>query len=90
MDREPLTHVACKDTKGRIWSLPEPFRHHDVLRVMYDHGARCAEDNHYSQGFLDASGKYLNRHAALISAEINKQIKNGEIIGGVLTSEDLW
>jgi hypothetical protein len=89
-ERPPLTHVACKDTEGRVWSLPRPFRHHHVLRVMHDHGAQCAEDNHFSQGFLDKSGRYLHRKAAFVSAHENGQIKNGKIIGGVLTSEDLW
>lgn len=90
VDRPPLTHVACRDTEGRIWSLPRPFRHHHVLRVMHDHGAACAEDNHLSQGFLDEGGRYLDRKAAHVSAELNGQIRNGRIIGGVLTSEDLW
>lgn len=89
-DRLPLTHVACKDTEGHVWSLPKPFRHHHVLRVMHDHSARCAEDNHYSQGFLDSAGQYLHRKAAWVNADLHGQIKNGKIIGGVLTSEDLW
>lgn len=88
--REPLTHVACRDTEGRVWSMPAPFRHHHVLRVMHDHGAKHAEGNHINQGFLDATGRYLNRLQARVSAAANGQIKNGDIIGGVLTSEDLW
>lgn len=88
--RPPLTHVACRDTEDRIWALPRPFRHHHVLAVMRQHDAKCAEDNHVSQGFLDASGRYLHRKAAWVSAELNGQIKGGKIIGGVLTSEDLW
>lgn len=89
-ERPPLTHAACIDTEGRVWSLPRPFRHHHVLRVMHEHGAKQAEDNRDSQGFLDASGRYLRRPAALISAQMNGQLKNGRIISGVLTSEDLW
>jgi hypothetical protein len=27
---------------------------------------------------------------AMVNTEINNQIKNGRIIGGMLTSEDLW
>jgi len=88
--RLPLTQVACRDTEGRIWSMPRPFRHHHVLRIMHDHGAKQAEDNHGNQGFLDESGRYLTRKQALVNAKANDQIKNGEIIGGVLTSEDLW
>lgn len=89
-ERPPLTHVACKDIGGRVWSLPAPLRHHHVLRVMYAHGAKQAEDNHYNQGFLDANGRYLHRKAALVNAELNNQIRNGKLIGGILTSEDLW
>jgi hypothetical protein len=43
-----------------------------------------------SQGFLDADGKYLNRKDGEVRALATGQIKNGKIIGGVLTSEDLW
>jgi len=42
------------------------------------------------QGFLDASGQYLTRKQAEVNAFANNQVKNGKIIGGVLTSEDLW
>lgn len=90
-ERPPITHVACIDTEGRVWSLPRPFRHDAILRLMYEHGTRCAEDNHYSQGFLDASGRYLHRKAAIASAELNNQLKDGKIRGGgILTSEDVW
>lgn len=90
VESPPLSHVACLDTEDRVWSLPRPFRHHNVLAVMWFCGAKCAEDNHYSQGFLDTNGRYLPRKAALISAGLNGQILSGKIIGGVLTSEDLW
>lgn len=43
-----------------------------------------------SQGFLDADGKYLNRADGEVRAKATGQIKGGRIIGGVLTSEDLW
>lgn len=43
-----------------------------------------------SQGFLDADGNYLNRAEGEVRAKATGQIKNGKIIGGVLTSEDLW
>lgn len=88
-DRPPLTHVACIDKQGRIWSLPKPFRHHNVLKVMHDFGAKLAEEQS-AQGFLDENGRYLTRVQAEVNAELNKQIKGGKIIGGVLTSEDLW
>ena len=42
------------------------------------------------QGFLDETGRYLTRSQAEVSAFLNNQVKGGKIIGGVLTSEDLW
>ena len=90
-DYPELTHVACKDTEGRIWSLPRPLRHHHVLGVMHSFNAKCAEDNHFSQGFLDKNGRYLSRKSAMTNAKLNNQIKNGQLINpAVLTSEDLW
>lgn len=91
--RPPLTHVAIR-FDGKIWSLPRPYRHHDVLRMIaaldpeVDHVDSRGDD----QGFLDASGRYLARAQAEVSADVNGQIKSvaGRIIGGVLTSEDLW
>lgn len=89
-DREPLTHVAIMH-EGKVWSLPRPYRHHHVMRVINyldETGETKTVDG--TQGFLDASGRFLTRQQALVSADINGQIKNGKIIGGVLTSEDLW
>jgi hypothetical protein len=39
---------------------------------------------------LDDGSKYLTRKEAEAAATLTGQIKNGKIIGGVLTSEDLW
>ena len=76
----PLTHVACIDANGRIWSLPKPLRHHNVLHVMAQFGAKLNAERISSQGFLDLDGTYLNRTQAMVNAEINNQIKNGKII----------
>lgn len=89
--REPLTHVAIR-FRDQIWSLPRPYRHHHVLRVISSlvEDLDCIDSHGDDQGFLDSSGRYLTRKQAAVSAMMNNQIKNGEIIGGVLTSEDLW
>lgn len=47
-------------------------------------------ENGEDQGFLDDTGKYYTRKEAEVIARACNQIKGGEIIGGVLTSEDLW
>lgn len=86
----PLTHVAVIDTKSRVWSLPRPFRHHHVLRVMHDLGAKQAENRHERQGFLDQTGKYFNRRDAEVRAFACNQVIGGAMISSILTSEDLW
>jgi hypothetical protein len=91
VERLPLTHVAVRH-KGVVWSLPSPYRHHHIFSIMNYLGVPGPFDGDMreDQGFLDSSGRYLNRKQAFINADLNGQIKNGKIIGGVLTSEDLW
>ena len=98
-----LTHVAIR-SGGVVYSLPAPHRHHHILWVLAkrrgNEGVPDVPDEHLmnetrdggtdSQGFLDADGHYLNRADGLVRAQATGQIKNGRIIGGVLTSEDLW
>ena len=95
-ERLPLTHVAIR-FQGKVWSLPRPYRHHHIIRMIiyldgqYGEGELTSVDTSQSdQGFLDSSGRFLNRKQALVNAELNGQLKNGKIIGGILTSEDLW
>lgn len=42
------------------------------------------------QGFLSSDGAFHDRQEALVIARLAKQLKNGRLIGSVLTSEDLW
>ena len=89
--REPITHVAIR-FRGVIYSLPAPNRHHHVVRMIIDQTGVDSVDTHgEDQGFLDASGKYLRREVALVSALVNNQIKNlDDIRGNELFSEDVW
>lgn len=96
MDRLPLTHVAIR-FQGKVWSLPRPYRHHHIIRIImyldgqFGDGDLTSVDTHgEDQGFLDTSGRYLTRQQAEVNAELNGQIKNGKMIGSILTSEDLW
>ena len=93
-DRPKITHVAIR-FKDKIYSLPEPNRHHNVIwMIAKEEGVTSvtgiAGDN---QGFLDESGRYLTRGQALVSAQLNDQIlpgERGKIIGDKLYSENLW
>jgi len=96
-----LTHVAVR-INGTVYSLPAPNRHHHILWILAkrrgNEGVPDVADENLltevsdpgsdSQGFLDADGNYLNRADGEVRAKLTGQIKR--IIGGVLTSEDLW
>lgn len=87
--RSPITHVAIR-FQGKVFSLPRPNRHHDVIRhIVETLGVNCVDTQGDDQGFLDAEGRYLNRQQALVSALQNDQIK-GEVLCGMLFSENLW
>lgn len=82
---QQITHVAFKDG-NKIYSLPAPNRHHDVIRMIGGtHGQEV-------QGFLDANGTFLNRKIAFVIAQQTGQLNrdpNG-YQGPELFSEDLW
>lgn len=98
-----LTHVAIR-ANGIVYSLPAPNRHHHILWILAKRKGlpnvpsvddehllvERAEEGSESQGFLDELGQYLNRQDAEDNAFHNNQVKNGKLIGGPLTSEDLW
>jgi len=92
MSRAPITHVAIR-WQGKVYSLPAPNRHHDVIRLIVETtGATHVDARDDDQGFLDATGRYLRRAPALISAMINSQLFPG-CLGmklGRLYSEDVW
>jgi len=86
-----ITHVAIR-YKGKIYSLPAPNRHHDVIRkIAEETGDKYIDALGDDQGFLDNTGRYLRRTPALNIAVKANQIKEGsEIIGNELYSENLW
>lgn len=89
--RAPVTHVAMR-FQGQVYSLPAPNRHHDVIRLIAElTGVKYVDSRDEDQGFLDADGRYLTRRQAIVSARINRQIKNpSKIRLGQLFSEDVW
>lgn len=91
-NRPKLTHVAIR-FQGKIWSLPAPYRHFNIIRVIcfLNPEIQTVETNYDTdQGFLDESGRYLTRKQAEVNAFLNNQVKHGKMIGSCLTSEDLW
>ena len=71
-------------------------RHHNCLATIafaYKDISLIAplkKDNKIIQGFLTDTDKFLDRKEAFKVAKNAKQIINNNLIGSILTSEDLW
>lgn len=89
--RGKITHVAIR-FRGIVYSLPQPNRHHHVIRFIIDTtGISSVDVGDHDQGFLDEGGKYLTRRQALGIARLYGQVKDpARVRAGQLTSEDLW
>jgi hypothetical protein len=82
-----ITHVAIMQ-QDRIYSLPKPNRHADVIRMMIvEHGMEGPMTG--IQGFLTEIGGFMNRKDAAKLAVDTRQVKNLSV-EGELFSEDLW
>lgn len=91
MEYPRITHVAIR-FRDRIWTLPAPNRHHDVIRHIIDStGVDAVDVPVEDEGFADATGRFLNRKQALFVAEMNDQLRaDRPIWHGQLFSENLW
>lgn len=92
MCMKQITHVAIK-YDGKVWSLPAPNRHHNVIRLIAKTNGVGIKGPDV-QGFLDDSGTFLNRREGMALAEANGQLKRDNdpkhYQGPDLYSEDLW
>jgi hypothetical protein len=69
--------------------MPAPKRHHHVIRFICEFtGANYVDD--MQQGFLDETGKFLNRKEALAVALESNQVSAAVVRAGKLFSEDIW
>ena len=84
-----ITHVAIKSkVNGKVFSLPCPKRHHDVISLM----VKAREPTPIStlgQGFLDDQGNFMDRLQAGTYAVACRQIARLKW-PPYLYSEDLW
>jgi len=74
---------------GVVYVLPRPNRHCDLISMMcnkygFEEVVEC------EQGFLSASGVFLNREEALGYAKAAGQITEPKYQPNRLFSEDLW
>lgn len=80
---------------GKVYTLPKPNRHHDVIRhIATETGVeRVDYDPKFGSGFVDENGKLYTRKAAWGHAEDAKQLlprAPTDHRGGTLYSEDVW
>ncbi len=87
-----IVGVAIKNA-GKVWSLPKPNRHHNVIRHIVEvtgNGIKCSDVH----GFITDDGVFLNRCEAMVLARVNGQLNRRPgaqfYQGPDLYSEDLW
>lgn len=87
-----IAHVAIM-FEGKVYSLPRPKRHHDVIALIYNELGRTGGRQHAirgEQGFLSDDGRFLDRKEALIVAKNANQLIRKTSPDYLLFSEDLW
>jgi hypothetical protein len=83
-----IVAAAVKDVSGKIWTLPPPARHHDIVHEMCKARAKGYLDLD-NQGFILENGQWVSRKAAAYLVMHNGQC-NSLHNPGCLYSEDLW
>lgn len=74
--------------QGKVWSVPRPGRHHDVLMLMFSTGIE--ESHGDTQGFVTSAGRFVKRGLAVRIAKKAGQITEPKFQPHALFSEDLW
>lgn len=83
--------AAILDIDGKLWTLPSPNRHHDIISFMRQSGYTGPVNKPDQQGFLLSNGIFCRRKPALKVAKEANQLKNGKSISSsMLFSEDVW
>lgn len=85
------TKIACAAIKrpksGKVYVLPQPYRHHDIAHRMHDAGVDIAAED--IQGFVLDNGRFVDRieaaRIAMKSGQVEKMISPPN-----LYTEDLW
>lgn len=88
---EPVQRAAVK-YGGVVFSVARPFRHDAAIRLAFHELGEKAFNNARptaEQGFVVSDGRFVSREEALVIARRSGQLP-GSLLGGILTSEDLW
>ncbi len=74
---------------GVQYTIPRPNRHADLIKALIKNGMQPPIPGGEAQGFMLTDGSFATRKQATFVAEKNGQLKH-DLLGSVLTSEDLW
>ena len=83
-----IVGVAIKKDNN-IYQLPEPNRHHNVIKMMVELGIEWPVTKNAIQGFITDDNTFLDRKEAMELVKLNGQNKT-RLHGSRLYSEDLW
>jgi hypothetical protein len=86
---EKITAVAITDQNtGRVWSLPAPARHGDLVLLLKDYNIILTGSK---MGFLTNLGRFVDRKEGwIVASKANQILSTSAPDGTVLVSEDLW
>lgn len=88
---ETIAMAAIRCPYGRIFSLPRPARHGNIVWWMGDeYGYEDGEYGPEYQGFVTSAGRYVDRVEALKIAQAAGQIIEKHGNRNKLFSEDCW
>lgn len=85
---ERIVAAAIKHPSGRVYSVPAPGRHHNVIALMVKE--RAGQVMQSEQGFLTSDDRFVDRIEARAIATAAAQLLERD--GGLpkLYSEDVW
>lgn len=73
----------------RVWTLPAPCRHHDIIEAIYNSNGKGVDGTEL-QGFVDNNGAFLTREQAFVLARSVGQLVDSRTPGPILFSEEVW
>ncbi len=83
-----VMQAAVRTGDGIIHTMPRPARHHTIIHALARMGHKQCECCEH--GFQLSDGSFADRETSEVIALRSGQVNNGKIIGGTLTSEDMW
>jgi hypothetical protein len=86
---EEVAAAAIIDAKGKIFTMPPPARHDNLIREMVRRGDRPPIIG--EQGFMTSLGRFVDRVEARMIADRARQVRRPlRVAGRELYAEELW